>query len=263
MYLPEGQPSETQVWSLPVLYEYINGISLPSAADYAALDEDWKKFHKKPIEDFYKQCRILLTEEFNRGPSSHLSIQMAEKAIEAIKLGETNHRIEDGPIIYAARYGRSRSIDAICQVSINNQFDPDLFCSRTRSVFQRLGKVAGLIESQKARALTVELYADAGYLGNAYSREKGYESVRGRVLRAMVERALMDCQDPPEYVETHIMLGDVDAEERFEALGELMKGGIRRQAVAEGSDGAYPITRRFMHYAVKNPLLAMPPSHAE
>lgn len=262
MYLPEGKPSETQVWSLQSFYQDIYGTPLPSTVDYAALDEDWKKFHDKPIKDLYKQCRILLTEEFNRGPSSHLSIQMAEKAIEAIKLGETNHRIEDGPIIYAARYGRSRSIDAICQVSINNQFDPDLFCSRTRSVYQRLDKVAGLIESQKATALTVELYADAGYLDNAYSR-KGYESVRGRVLSAMVERVIMDCQDPPEYVETHIMLGDRDAQNRFSALGEPIQGEVHRRVIAEGSDGGRSITRSFRHYVVKNPRLAMPHGASE
>ena len=258
--LTEGPAFETQVWSLWDLYRENSSYPLPDADKYAGCDEVWKNYYgeDKFLRALYSQCEGLLKDEFRRGPNSHIADRMAETAITSIKAGEVHGELKDGPIIYLAGKN-SYQIDAICQVAINEQFDPSEFepkTKRSESFLRRLATAAGIIKPQKATALTVRLYADADYLDGAYTQGKGYEDVRGRVFAAMVARALRDCEDP-EYVETYIMLEDDIAKSRFATLGELKQGGVHRQVVAEGLDGIPPISRRFAHYAVKNPGLGI------
>lgn len=258
MELPEDQASQIQVWSLPD-YLNVHGTKMPDGAYGANLDEAWRQFYASHPDSFYSRGKDLLTEEFNRTLNHDLSVKMAQKAIDAIQRDGIRPKIEDGPMIYVARYGTSYALDAMCQVSINKQFDPGSFEPndyRGKSFLRKLGMRTGIIRPKKTTALTVRLYADADYLDGAYTQGKGYEDVRGRVFAAMVARSLRDCEDP-EYVETYIMFEDDIAKSRFATLGELKQGGVHRQVVAEGLDGIPPISRRFAHYAVKNPGLGI------
>lgn len=262
MELPEDQASQIQVWSLPD-YLNVHGTKMPDGAYGANLDEAWRQFYASHPDSFYLQGKGLLTEEFKRTLKPDLSVKMAQKAIDVIQGGGVHPKIENGPMIYVARYGgsheNSRELDAMCQVSINKRFDPGPFEPsgyRGEGFFRKLRtRVAGLIkpktEPNRTTALTIRFYADAQYLGGVYSQEKGYEDVRGRVLEAMVKAALRGCQEPPKYVETYIVPRDKTALERFKRLGLLTQGGTSREEVFD----ELGIARVLVHYSVKSPKL--------
>ena len=127
MELPEDQASQIQVWSLPD-YLNVHGTKMPDGAYGANLDEAWRQFYASHPDSFYSRGKDLLTEEFKRTLNPDLSVKMAQKAIDVIQRDGVHPEIEDGPMIYVARYGdsheNSRELDAMCQVSINKQFDP-------------------------------------------------------------------------------------------------------------------------------------------
>lgn len=253
MELPEDQASQIRVWSLPD-YLNVHGTKMPDGAYGANLDEAWRQFYASHPDSFYSRGKDLLTEEFNRTLNHDLSVKMAQKAIDAIQRDGIRPKIEDGPMIYVARYGTSYAPDAMCQVSINKQFDPGSFEPndyRGKSFLRKLGMRTGIIRPKKTTALTIRFYADTRYLGSAYSQEKGYEDVRGRVLEAMVKAALRGCQEPPEYVETYFVPRDKTALERFKRLGPLTQGGTSREEVSD----ELGIARVLVHYSVKSPKL--------